>query len=159
MADVEAFREREDQPTIASEEHSLPQSGLLVEKRMVLHLTMIAIGAALGANLRYGVSIWVASRFGTAFPYGTLMINVVGSFLIGLLMALSMTRLPLSESLRLFVVTGLLGGFTTFSSFSYEAYMLVLNRSWLLALLYLIGSMLLGFLSVVLAFGLVKMIG
>jgi fluoride exporter len=159
MTDRGKLRECDELSAITPEARSSHQRGTLVERRIMLHITMIAIGAAIGANLRYAVSLWAASLFGTAFPYGTLMINLIGSFLIGILMALSITRLPLSEPVRLFVVTGLLGGFTTFSSFSYEAYALAVSGNWLLALLYLFGSMLLGFLSVVLAFGLVNLLG
>ncbi|MCU0492854.1 MAG: fluoride efflux transporter CrcB [Chloroflexaceae bacterium] len=122
----------------------------------MLNIAVIALGAALGANARYGLSLWAAERFGTAFPYGTFIINVVGSFLIGLVMAWSLTRAPLSEPLRLLVVTGILGGFTTFSSFSYEAYALIVNGNWPLALLYWLGSVGLGFLGVVLGFALVR---
>lgn len=128
------------------------------QKAMMISILMIALGAAVGANLRYGISIWAGGAFGPAFPYGTLIINVLGSFVIGLVMAVHVTRAPLSEPLRLLVVTGLLGGFTTFSSFSYESYTLILRGQWALALLYAAGSVVLGLAAVALAFGLVQLL-
>lgn len=123
----------------------------------VLNLLVIALGAAVGANLRYGVSLWAAQRFGTAFPYGTLIINVVGSLLIGALLTFAVTR-PLSEPVRLLLVTGLLGGFTTFSSFGWETYALIMTGHWLPAGLYVVASLLLGLVGVGLGAGLVRLV-
>ncbi|HEU5088564.1 MAG TPA: fluoride efflux transporter CrcB, partial [Roseiflexaceae bacterium] len=105
----------------------------------MLNLVVIALGAAIGANLRYGLSLWAAQRWGAAFPYGTLMINVIGSFVIGLVLVLATSRITLSEPARLLLVTGLLGGFTTFSSFSFETYSLVTAGSIMQAGLYVLG--------------------
>ena len=116
-------------------------------------MLVIALGAAVGANMRYGISLWAAARFGT-FPYGTLLINTLGSFLIGLVLA-SHAQRPLAEPVRLLLVTGLLGGFTTFSSFSYEAYTLLVQGNYLLACAYCAGSVLLGVVGIVVAFALV----
>ncbi len=121
-------------------------------------ILVIALGAALGANLRYGVSIWSAQRWGTAFPYGTMLINVLGSFAIGLVLVLLTTRLAVSDVWRLLIVTGFLGGFTTFSTFSYETYGLLVNGSWLEAGLNLLGSVGLGMLGVFLGAGLARLI-
>jgi fluoride exporter len=110
----------------------------------VLNLLVIAVGAAIGANLRYGLTLWAAGRFGAAFPYGTLIVNLLGCLLIGALLTLAAARLPLSEPIRLLLVTGLLGGFTTFSSFGWEAYGLALAGDWALAALYVAGSVGLG---------------
>lgn len=125
---------------------------------MLINIVVIALGAAVGANLRYGVSLWAAAHLGATFPYGTLLINVAGSFVIGLVMAVSTQFRPMSEPLRLLVVTGLLGGFTTFSSLSYEAYSLLAQGNWPLALAYCAGSVLLGLLGVALAFALVGIV-
>lgn len=125
---------------------------------MTLNIVMIALGAALGANLRYGLSLWAAQRFGTAFPYGTLIINVLGSFVIGVVLVLATTRLPLGEPVRLLLVTGLLGGFTTFSSFSFETYTLLTAGSWAQAALYTVGSFGLGMVGVFLGAGLVRLL-
>lgn len=125
---------------------------------MALNIVMIALGAALGANLRYWFSLWAAERLGTAFPYGTLIINILGSFMIGIVLVLVVTRMPISEPVRLLIVTGLLGGFTTFSSFSYEAYALIVAGSWGAAGLYLVGSVALGMVGVFLGAGLARLI-
>ncbi len=124
----------------------------------MLNIAVIALGAAIGANLRYGVSLWVAQRWGSAFPYGTLLINVLGSFLIGLLLVLAATRMPLSEPVRLLLVTGLLGGFTTFSSFSFEVYTLVSDGRWGAAGLYVLASLLLGLAGVFSGAGIARML-
>ncbi|RLQ89438.1 fluoride efflux transporter CrcB [Notoacmeibacter ruber] len=79
----------------------------------------VMIGGALGAGLRHLVGIGTFRLFGSGFPYGTLTVNVVGSFLMGLLVSWLLPRLPGAEW-RLFLATGLLGGFTTFSSFSLD---------------------------------------
>lgn len=125
---------------------------------MVLNILVIALGAAIGANLRYGVSLWAAQRWGASFPYGTLLVNVIGSFVIGIVLALAATRLTLSEPLRLLIVTGLLGGFTTFSSLSYETYALLANGSWSMAGVYLLGSFTLGLAAVFLGVGVARLI-
>lgn len=82
---------------------------------------LIALGAALGANARYLVNIWAANRFGADFPYGTLLVNISGSFILGLLLALASERLSLSPDLRLLLAVGFLGSYTTFSSYAVES--------------------------------------
>ena len=92
---------------------------------MALDLAVIAFGGGMGAVTRYLVTIWAAERFGSAFPYGTLLVNVAGSFIIGLFMTLFLERLELDPQWRLFIAVGFLGGLTTFSSFGYETLRLV----------------------------------
>ena len=92
---------------------------------MALDLAIIALGGGIGSVSRYLVTIWAAERFGSAFPYGTLLVNVAGSFIIGLFMTLFLERLELDPQWRLFIAVGFLGGLTTFSSFSYETLRLV----------------------------------
>jgi CrcB protein len=121
-------------------------------------ILVITLGAGLGANLRYAVSVWAAQRWGTAFPYGTMLINVTGSFAIGLIMVLATTRIPLSALWRLLIVTGFLGGFTTFSSFSYETYVLLVGGSWVAAVLNIAGSVGIGMIGVFLGVGLARLI-
>ncbi|MDW8232387.1 MAG: fluoride efflux transporter CrcB [Roseiflexaceae bacterium] len=135
----------------------------LVRRRIVLNSALIniiaiAVGAAIGANLRYGLSLWAAQRWGASFPYGTLIVNVVGSFLIGLVLTLATTRLSLSDPVRLLIVTGLLGGFTTFSSLSFEAYSLIMSGSWRAAGIYLASSFGLGMASVFLGVGVARLL-
>src|SRR5215212_8922304 len=127
-------------------------------RKRVWAMLMIALGAAVGANLRYALSLWAARLWGVAFPYGTLLINVSGSFAIGVVMVLLTTRFTTSDSWRLLLVTGLLGGFTTFSTFSYETYMLLVSGSWLAAGLNIFASVGLGLVGVFLGAGLARLV-
>ncbi len=81
---------------------------------------LVFIGGGLGSAARYGLSGAVHRTLGSQFPYGTMTVNVIGCFLIGLLLSLSTDRSVIGPDLRLFLALGFLGGFTTFSSFSYE---------------------------------------
>ena len=105
---------------------------------------LIFIGAGVGANARYWLAAWMTARFGILFPWGTLAVNTVGSLLIGVLVGL----LPGGDAgglhWRLFFAVGLLGGFTTFSTFSLETLQLVRQQAWGPALAYLGGSVILG---------------
>lgn len=122
------------------------------------NMAMIAIGAALGANARHLVSQWAVRQWGVAFPYGTLIINVLGSLLIGVLMALFLERMPVREPVRLLLITGLLGGFTTFSAFSNELYGQIMMGNYLSAGLYVLGSVGGGLVAVMLGMSLVRMV-
>jgi CrcB protein len=86
---------------------------------------LISLGAILGANARYLTGVWAADRFGPQFPYGTLLVNASGSFVLGFLIAALEGRLPLPSDLRFFLGVGFLGAFTTFSSFSVESLLLL----------------------------------
>jgi CrcB protein len=88
-------------------------------------LLWIAAGAVLGANARYLVGLWAAARFGAGFPYGTLFVNLVGSFVLGFVVVLGVGRLSIPPQVRLFLAVGFLGSFTTFSSFSAETLLLL----------------------------------
>ena len=109
---------------------------------------IIAVGAVLGALLRYWLGDWAAQRFGTAFPYGNLMINLTGSFILGLFMALVTDRFLVSPQWRLFIAIGFLGSYTTFSSYAYESLNLIMTGQGTLGLLNLFGSSFLGGLAV-----------
>ncbi len=115
----------------------------------------IGAGAFLGANLRYLLQTWTANRWGPGFPYGTLIINVTGSLILGFFITLVTQRVAVSTEWRLFVAVGLLGGFTTFSSFSVETLNLMQTGRWLPAALYMAGNVCLGvfaaYLGVILA--------
>lgn len=119
----------------------------------------IALGAAIGANLRYGIGLWAAQRLGTSWPYGTFIINVLGCLAIGFLLTLITNRLTVSEPIRLMLITGLLGGFTTFSTFGYECFLLLNTGNWLGAVGYITGSVGGGLLAVVLGVGLGRLLG
>jgi len=104
-----------------------------------LNLLAVAIGGAIGACTRYLVSVWAAGRFGSEFPMGTLIVNIVGCFIIGVFMTLTTERLMVSPYWRLVFAVGFLGGLTTFSSFGYETLRLVeeadlLQAFWNIAL-------------------------
>lgn len=90
----------------------------------------VALGGAAGAVLRYGLSGWLHSLTGLLFPIGTLAVNVAGSFVIGLVLQLSTDRFLLSVEMRLLLTTGLCGGLTTFSTFSYETLTLLEEQQW-----------------------------
>jgi CrcB protein len=110
----------------------------------------IGIGAMIGANARYALSQWAIQQWGSQFPYGTMMINIIGSFCIGLIMALS-ERWNISPVMKLLLVTGLLGGFTTFSSFSFEIYTLIQQGFLWNAFIYAILSVGIGLIAVIFA--------
>lgn len=94
-------------------------------ENLSLKLVMIAAGGALGAVLRFAASNGVHQLFGRDFPYGTLSVNVIGSFLIGILYILMAERFNVNPEIRAFVLIGLLGAFTTFSTFSLETFNLI----------------------------------
>lgn len=110
------------------------------------------VGGAIGSALRYGLALWMQG-WGLAggFPWWTLAANVLGSFAIGLVMAGIQTG-PLSENARLFLAVGVLGGFTTFSSFSYETLAMIEQNRWDKAMLYVSLSVVFSLLAVWLAY-------
>ena len=109
-----------------------------------MNLVIIALGGALGAVSRFLMGNAVSKAVGSALPYGTFVINLVGCFAMGLLMTIIVDRELLSAAWRLFLCVGFLGGFTTFSSFGYEALMLLTEGRLLAALTYVSGSIVLG---------------
>jgi CrcB protein len=88
-------------------------------------LLLVALGGAFGSVLRYASAAWVNRFAQSSFPYGTLFVNIVGSFLIGLIMVVLLKTSEARENFRLLLVTGVMGGFTTFSSFSWETWKLI----------------------------------
>jgi len=107
-------------------------------------VAVLSAGGALGVNARFWLGLWVSRRFGAAFPWATLAINVSGSLAIGFLTAYLAARLPL-ESVRLFAVVGFLGGYTTFSSFAIESLDLWGRGLPAQSLAYMLGSVAAGF--------------
>jgi fluoride exporter len=93
-------------------------------------VVLVALGGALGSVARYGVGVAAPRVLGAGFPWGTLLVNVVGSFLIALVMHLAVATAAISPSARLFLTTGVVGGFTTYSTFNYETLNLVGERLW-----------------------------
>ena len=110
----------------------------------------IGLGGFFGANARFLVQQWAAVRWGADFPYGTMLANAGGSFVIAFFLTLAGGRLPVAPEARLFVAVGFLGGFTTFSSFSYETFQLAARSGWLVAGLNFAGNTLLGLAGVAL---------
>ncbi|HOW91785.1 MAG TPA: fluoride efflux transporter CrcB [Anaerolineaceae bacterium] len=109
---------------------------------------LISAGAVLGANARYWIGTWAAEKWGSAFPYGTLLINLSGSLLLGVFMALTAERAVIDPRIRLLVATGFLGAYTTFSTFTYESVSLLLKGAVVPGLLNALGSTALGLLAV-----------
>ncbi len=109
---------------------------------------LVALGGGLGSAARYLVVLGVGRWLGTGFPWGTLAVNLLGCFLMGLLTALFAGPLPVSSDTRLFFTTGILGGFTTFSAFGLDASGLIDRGDSGAALMYLAGSVALGYAGV-----------
>jgi len=109
---------------------------------------VVLAGAGLGGLMRYTLGTWIMAKYGGRFPLGTFLINVSGAFLIGLLMTVLTERTHPHPNWRLFLVVGVLGGYTTFSSFEYETYQAVRDGARAMGLLYLTGSVLAGYLAV-----------
>jgi len=91
---------------------------------------LITFGGAIGTLLRYLTSLVAAQWFGTEFPYGTLIVNLSGAFIIGLVQQLGTEALMIPDSTRLFLTTGMMGGLTTYSTFSYETVRLMESGAW-----------------------------
>ena len=108
---------------------------------------VVLFGGAAGSLLRYVASTAITGRIQTRFPLGTFVVNITGSFLIGFLMALLAQR-NAHPNWRLLLVTGFLGGYTTFSSFEYETYMAVRGGSPWMGLVYVLASVAAGYLAV-----------
>jgi CrcB protein len=102
----------------------------------------IGLGGFLGANARYVLTVWAATSWGVTFPYGTLVINLSGSFVLCLLVEVLSTYLVLRPPLHLALTVGFLGAYTTFSTFSYEWLQLLQDGKVWLCLAYILGSVL-----------------
>lgn len=95
----------------------------------------ICLGGAVGTGARYLLSGWLARTAGIGFPWGTLAVNVIGSFLLGLIMQIALGTDLLSPTLRLTLTTGVMGGFTTYSTFNYETLQYLQQNDWLMGFL------------------------
>ncbi len=110
----------------------------------------ISLGAIVGANLRYWVAQQVIKLTSPAFPYGTLIINITGSFVLGFFLVWTTGRVITDPRWRLLIAVGFCGGYTTFSSYAYESFALIEQGQWGPALANIVGSNLLSLLAVVL---------
>jgi len=110
-------------------------------------ILLIFAGGGVGSLLRYGLGRWVNNNLISHFPFGTFFVNIIGCFLIGFIMFYTEHDHEHVQEWRLLLVTGLCGGFTTFSSFSIENVQLLTDGRVFVALLYTLGSVCLGFLA------------
>ena len=108
---------------------------------------IIGIGGFFGAVCRYMVALWIGQKWGRTFPLGTFVVNISGSFLIGLLMSFFTEKFMVSPQVRLFLVVGFLGAYTTFSTFEYETGNLLKDGEWSIALANVILSVIAGFVA------------
>lgn len=113
----------------------------------MMNILIIGIGGFIGSIARYGMAVWIGQRWGRIFPLGTFVINVSGSFVIGLLMTLFTERLLVNPQWRLLLVVGFLGAYTTFSTFEYETGALVRDSEWLIAAMNVVFSVTVGFIA------------
>jgi|MudIll2142460700_1097286.scaffolds.fasta_scaffold208744_2 CrcB protein len=114
---------------------------------MLSNYLIIGLGGFLGAVARYTVALWVGQKWGRTFPLGTFVVNISGSFLISLLMSLFTERFMVSPQVRLFLVVGFIGAYTTFSTFEYETGNLLKDGEWSIALANVILSVIAGFVA------------
>ncbi len=115
----------------------------------VVKIVSVAVGGACGAVARYLINVSPLAAIFAKFPLPTFFINVVGSFLVGFLVVLLADKLIVSENLRLALIVGFLGAFTTFSTFELELFELSKEREYVIALIYLIVSILIGFVGII----------
>lgn len=110
----------------------------------------VGLGGFLGANARFWLGGWIAQRLGTAFPWSTFVINITGSFVLGLVATLLAERIevPAAPTLRLLISTGFVGAYTTFSTFELETFGLVQTGTILRAFANALGSLVAGFFAV-----------
>ena len=112
----------------------------------------------LGANARYWIGNVVARKLGASFPYGTLIINITGSLLLGFFLTLATERLSLDPRWRLLIAVGFLGAYTTFSTYTYESLSLIQSGQWALGIFNSLGSVILGVGAVGLGIYLAKLV-
>ncbi len=113
-----------------------------------MNVLWVALGGAIGSVARHGVNVWWARLFGSNFPANTLLVNVVGCFVMGLLAALFALKADVSQNTKLFLMTGILGGFTTFSAFALDVAALTESRPAMVAVSYVLASVVLSIIGV-----------
>ena len=118
------------------------------EQSDLLKYLFVGVGGCLGSILRFWLGSYIGGKMGARFPYGTLVINITGSFLIGLIFALLTVRTNWSPNWRYLIPIGFIGGYTTFSSFEYETLRMIQDGQIGLGLLYVATSVVIGFVAV-----------
>jgi CrcB protein len=121
-----------------------------------IFILAVALGGALGSVMRYLVGIGAGKAFGTDFPWGTLIINITGSFVMGVFAGLFATRWNLPQAARIFLTVGICGGYTTFSTFSLDAFYLIERGELAATAAYMVGSAVLSVGALVAAMHLVR---
>ena len=124
----------------------------------MLNFILISLGAIVGANLRYLISRDTARWLGPVFPYGTMFINIAGSFIVGFFMIWTTERMLVDPRWRLLVVVGFCGGFTTFSSYAYESMAYFEQGQWMLMATNIVGNNLLCLLGALAGMGLARVL-
>ena len=109
---------------------------------------MVGVGGCLGSILRFWLGSYIGNKMGSRFPYGTFVINITGSFLVGLVFALLTVKTEWSPNWRYLIPIGFIGGYTTFSSFEYETLRTMQDGRIGLGLLYVAASVVVGFVAV-----------
>ena len=125
----------------------------------MFHLILVAVGGAIGASLRHLVNLAALRLVGAGFPWGTMAINIAGSLAMGVFIELLARRFNASNELRLFIATGILGGFTTFSAFSLDFAVLWERGAAMPALAYAIASVVGSILALFLGLWLARSVG
>ena len=116
----------------------------------MLQWIVVGLGGAVGAMMRYRISLHMSHIVGDGFPWGTLVVNVIGCLVLGLLVALVSGKYPIGDIARTGLQVGLIGGFTTFSAFSMELLRMVEDGSWIHGFIYIVASLFLCVLAIVL---------
>lgn len=125
----------------------------------MLHLLLVAVGGAIGASLRHLTSLAALRLIGPGFPWATVAVNIVGSFAMGVFVETLVRRVGMPNELRLFVATGILGGFTTFSAFSLDFAVMWERGAMGSALAYALGSVVLSIIALFLGLWLARSLG
>jgi fluoride exporter len=106
----------------------------------VIKALVVFVGGGIGSVFRYAMAAWMYALFGAGFPYGTFAVNIIGSFVIGLFLTVAEGRFLVSPDMRAFVAIGILGGFTTFSTFTFETLGLFKDGSFFMGALNIVAS-------------------